>query len=116
MAQCVEVAKVYSMWDLAFWGCQDKTDFENFGLSVWDVWNLRNKWTHGDQYTVVGDELTGISSFQEDFLKCQATAALPQPSHLAATTKMAASFKWKAPNIGEFRLDVDASFSSVDNL
>ncbi|KAL5574849.1 hypothetical protein UlMin_016548 [Ulmus minor] len=64
MAQCLQAAKGNYTWDVVIWAssCWSKEKFEVFALYVWQVWNLRNKWTHGGDYRLLGNEFVSVGS------------------------------------------------------
>ncbi|KAL5551641.1 hypothetical protein UlMin_001817 [Ulmus minor] len=82
MAQCLQAAKGNSMWDVVIWAssCWSKEKFEVFALCVWEVWNLRNKWTHGGDYRLLGNEYVSVGSMLEEFRQCRQAVRVGLPS------------------------------------
>ncbi|KAL5566793.1 hypothetical protein UlMin_029957 [Ulmus minor] len=73
-------------------------------MYTWEIWNLRNSWTHGKEAIIKGNELRWIPEYISSFKAYRATMhslpSSPQPRH------------WTVPLPGQFRLDVDAAFDA----
>ncbi|KAL5563849.1 hypothetical protein UlMin_033596 [Ulmus minor] len=73
-------------------------------MYTWEIWNLRNSWTHGKEAAIKGNELRWIPEYLSRFKACRATMhslpSSPQPR------------RWTAPLPGQLRLDVDAAFDA----
>ncbi|KAL5576146.1 hypothetical protein UlMin_017845 [Ulmus minor] len=85
--------------------CWSQEKLEVFAISIWEVWNLRNKWTHRGDYRLFGNEFVSVVTMLEEFRRCRKAVSLGAPSACLA------SQSWTAPPEGNLRLDIDASFS-----
>ncbi|KAL5551842.1 hypothetical protein UlMin_002018 [Ulmus minor] len=106
MVDCLLAAKIGNMVDVAFWAKDNLSSdhFELFAMYTWEIWNLRNSWTHGKEAVIKGNELRWIPEYISNFKACRATMhnlpSSPQPR------------RWTAPFPGQLRLDVDAAFDA----
>ncbi|KAL5564839.1 hypothetical protein UlMin_028003 [Ulmus minor] len=87
MVDCLSAAKTGNMVDVAFWAKDhlSSDQFELFAMYTWEIWNLRNLWTHGKEAVITGKELCWIPEYISSFKACRATAhnlpSSPQPSY-----------------------------------
>ncbi|KAL5576098.1 hypothetical protein UlMin_017797 [Ulmus minor] len=106
MLDYISAAKAGNMVDVAFWAKNQLSSdqFELFAMYTWEIWNLRNLWTHGKEAVIMSKELSWIPGYISSFKACTVTThnlpRSPQPS------------RWTAPVFGQLRLDVDAAFDA----
>ncbi|KAL5579373.1 hypothetical protein UlMin_011815 [Ulmus minor] len=106
MVDCLSAARSGNMVDVAFWAKDhlSSENFELFAMYTWEVWNLRNSWTHGKEAVIKGNELRWIPEYLSSFKACRSTMhslpSSPRPR------------RWTAPLPGQLRLDVDAAFDA----
>ncbi|KAL5550218.1 hypothetical protein UlMin_000394 [Ulmus minor] len=73
-------------------------------MYTWEIWNLRNLWTHGKEAVITGKELHWIPEYISNFKACRATAHnLPRSPQTR---------RWTTPIPGQLRLNVDAAFDA----
>ncbi|KAL5573647.1 hypothetical protein UlMin_023244 [Ulmus minor] len=95
MVDCLSAARSGNMVDVAFWAKDNLSSeyFELFAMYTWEVWNLRNSWTHGKEVVIKGNELRWIPEYLSSFKACRATML-------------------SLPSSPQPRLDVDAAFDA----
>ncbi|KAL5580419.1 hypothetical protein UlMin_012861 [Ulmus minor] len=106
MVDCLSAARSGNMVDVAFWAKDhlSSENFELFAMYTWEVWNLRNSWTHGKEAVLKGNELRWIPDYLSSFKACRSTMhSLPRSPQPRC---------WTAPLPGQLRLDVDAAFDA----
>ncbi|KAL5547790.1 hypothetical protein UlMin_003021 [Ulmus minor] len=106
MVDYLSAAKAGNMVDVAFWAKDhlSSDQFELFAMYTWEIWNLRNLWTHVKEAVITGKELCWIPAYISSFKACRSTThnlpSSPQPRC------------WTAPSPSQLRLDVNAAFNA----